>query len=53
MQKGDTSSYILNNMTSLLSPQNLKKMEVANLYQNQISSFYTPGGSKKLDTSII
>ena len=53
VHKGESSSYILNNITSLLSPQNMKKLEVQNLYQNQINSFYTPGGSKKLDASIV
>ena len=27
---------------SLLSPANLKKMEVQNLYQKQLNSFYAP-----------
>ena len=37
-------SYILNNITSLLSPENMKKIEQKNLYQKHINSFYLPQG---------
>ena len=39
-QGNDT--HILHNITSLLSPQNMKKIEQKNLYQKHINSFYLP-----------
>lgn len=42
------ASYMLNNVSSLLSPSNMKKIEKKNLYNQQINSFYTPLGE---DTS--
>ena len=31
-QRGETSSYMMNNMSNLLSPNNIKKLEKKNLY---------------------
>ncbi len=33
---------VLNNVSNLLSPINMKNIEKKNLYQKQINSFYTP-----------
>jgi len=46
----------MDNITSILSPHNLKKIERKNLYEKQINSFYTPLGlSRKegINTSAI
>ena len=45
---GQDNSYILNNITSLLSPTNLRKIEQKNLYHKQIDSFYTPAGDNNM-----
>lgn len=50
---GQDNSYILNNITSLLSPTNLRKIEQKNLYQKQIDSFYTPAGNNVLNNSSV
>jgi hypothetical protein len=42
------SSFILNNITSLLSPTNLKQIEKNNLYKQQINSFYAPQGNNSI-----
>lgn len=38
------TSMVLNNITSLLSPDNLRKIEKTNLYKQQINSLYAPVG---------
>jgi hypothetical protein len=38
----ESHSFVLNNITSLLSPSNLKKIEKQNLYAKQINSLYAP-----------
>ena len=47
------NSYILNNITSLLSPSNMKKIEKRNLYKMHINNFYTPGGEAQNNSAII
>lgn len=49
------NSFVLNNITSLLSPRNLKKIEKANLYKQQINSFYAPmrDASDHNDSSVL
>jgi hypothetical protein len=39
----------MDNITSILSPHNLKKIERKNLYEKQINSFYTPIGISRKD----
>lgn len=43
------NSYMLNNVSSLLSPSNMKKIEKKNLYNQQINSFYTPIGDETVN----
>ena len=40
---------MLNNVSSLLSPSNMKKIEKKNLYNQQINSFYTPIGDETVN----
>lgn len=40
--KDFSNKNVLNNVSCLLSPINMKNIEKKNLYQKQINSFYTP-----------
>jgi len=52
-QANAENSYILNNITSLLSPSNMRKIEKKNLYQMHLNSFYTPGGEAPNNSAIV
>jgi hypothetical protein len=47
----ESHSFVLNNITSLLSPSNLKKIEKTNLYAKQINSLYAPIQNQSINSS--